>query len=235
MREYEGWSIGAAIDDGRNHSINQLRPATADEVRDADAALRLIYWLTNGSRWNDVVEAWESLRDARTASPNDLTLIDRSSFALFRALSAFSEQLASVPQEWREDESLDLPSNDFTWESISAGIAQRAYVEATAMVEQVTINDGRGRTERAFLLTDDACIWLGLRNTPRASLDSVVKRFMTAAEKQQRHILRTFYTPASVAILTIRRLAAEVALGRPILFRIGPADDGEQPITIRDL
>ncbi|GLJ79810.1 hypothetical protein [Microbacterium imperiale] len=235
MDEFEGWSLGSAVDDGHNHSIRDTRPVTSEEVRHVDAALRLIHWVTNGSRWNDVLEAWDAMPPPPATSPPKLALLNQSMFSMLRALTAFSEQLAIAPVEVSAIAHRVSLEDTSDWTGLSEGMRDRALVEPVPLVEITTRSVSIGQTQKIAVLTQAACEWLGLREVADQELDRVLQRFLSAAEAHQTCLLRVFSESISSAVVTVKRLAAEVGLGRPILLRLGEVKDGQRPIQMRDL
>lgn len=235
MKSLDGWSLGCAIDDGQHHTISEIRALSRDEVGELDAALRFIDWTTNGSHWNDVLEAWDVLRQARATSSTGVPAVDGATFRLFRALTAFSHQFDTVPSEVPDLERVVVDADSSEWPVFSASLASGALVEPVPLVRIATVQSKPGQTQRTMVLTPSAVAWLGLAADPDATLDRALARVMTAAQARQTLILASSFEGLSAAIITVKTFAAEIAFGRPILVRVAEASDGQWPISMRDL
>ncbi|WP_146116774.1 hypothetical protein [Microbacterium sp. MYb64] len=230
-----GWAVARVINDGRERKLEHIRELSEAEYAEVEAALRLVNWCTQGSKWNDLAESWQQLTVATSENPIHLEKINIALFSALRALSLYSEPFAAAPPEiamLAEDVEAKGGSQ---WINLSRGMRSRSLVDSTPLVTLEARSSRPGQVRKELILTPTALKWLGIPGDGGITLNEGVSQFTNAAHAYQYSLLRAVSHEVSSAVLVIKRLAAEVALGFPALLRISPNDDGTQGIEIQDL
>lgn len=234
MDSFVGWELASSIDDGRRHSLAVVRTLAPGETKELDASLRLLWWITTGSRWNSIPESWTRFQESLTSATTEPNRVNQTLFRLLRSLAAFSDELASAPEEHRGIAEGLTRTDPAGWIAQSRGLSQRAPADPPDLIEVHRAEVQPGQSKRYASFGAAALSWLALPEGETASFPATVDNLVRTAQLHHAFQLVAFSDAVVSASLIAKRFASEVALGRPVLIRPANEDGESQTFDIRD-
>jgi hypothetical protein len=242
----ERWSLVAVRPASGTEPVHfeVIRPLTHEEEESTLRALRVMGWLTSGSKWGPFVEAVQiaAQQVSKGEALGAVTQANESFRSALIAMQGFALQVQEL-SEFSTDEDaigrLKRASLDSKWDLMTNSLS-RLSSQAVDLVQLNTITIKPGQSRRKVVLTVEAERVLGLPAAPemlhQASevLDALVERGSIV----RAYMLNAVKNEAISSAKVLQLLASEVYLGRAQIMNglsFGEPRSKSSSPTIRDL